>query len=141
MQKASVKKTSGTKQAGAELRRPAQDRFLTELVKDRRAVAIFLINGLKLEGRIVSFDDYAILLENDLSDHVYKHAISTIQPVTTANAKKIGGTKVSSRSAAKTAPQLFESDYSPTPVEAKPRQPIIVVRTKRRIIKTPPGDS
>ncbi len=103
-------------------------------------MAIFLINGLKLEGRIVSFDDYAILLENDLSDHVYKHAISTIQPVTTANAKKIGGTKVISRSAAKTEPQLFEADYSPTPVEAKPRQPIIVVRTKRRIIKTP-GDS
>ena len=104
MQKESVKKTRGTKQAGAEPHRPAQFRFLSELAKDHRAVAIFLINGLKLEGRIVSFDDYAILLENDLSDHVYKHAISTIQPVTAVGAKKIGSTKATARTAVRTEP-------------------------------------
>ncbi len=141
MQKASVKKNRGTKQAGAEPHRPAQYRFLTELANDRRSVAIFLINGLKLEGRIVSFDDYAILLENDLFDHVYKHAISTIQPLTGTGAKKIGGTKVTGRTAVRTEPQRADADYSPDPVEHKPRQPTIVVRAKRRIIKSTPGDS
>jgi host factor-I protein len=141
MQKASVKKPRGTKRAGAEPQRPAQYRFLTELAKDRRAVAIFLINGLKLEGRIVSFDDYAILLEGELSDHVYKHAISTIQPLTAAAAKSNVGAKPNPRTFVKTDSKRAEADYGASAEVRKPRQPTIVVRAKRRVIKTTPGDS
>ena len=99
MQKASTKKSTA-KRPGGEPIRPAQFRFLTELAKERRAVAIFLINGLKLEGRIVSFDDYAILLEGELSDHVYKHAISTIQPVSAATVKAHSGPREGVRTGA-----------------------------------------
>ena len=138
MQKDSVKKSSGTKRTG-DAARPAQYRFLTELAKERRPVAIFLINGLKLEGRIVSFDDYAILLEGDLSDHVYKHAISTIQPLTTA-AKADAGAKAGSKTGVKAYPRRAEPEYVTAVPERKPRQPTIVVRPKRRIIKSTPGE-
>ena len=139
MPKASVKKTSGTKRTG-DAARPAQFRFLTELAKERRAVAIFLINGLKLEGRIVSFDDYAILLEGELSDHVYKHAISTIQPLTTGTAKAPTARKAGARPVAKTYATRDEPAYAAAAVERKPRQPTIVVRPKRRVIKSTPDD-
>jgi host factor-I protein len=144
MQKPSVKKTSGSKRGNGEPLRPAQFRFLTELAKERRAVAIFLINGLKLEGRIVSFDDYAILLEGDLSDHVYKHAISTIQPLSAA-ARAGAGSKAaghSERTPVKTYLKRAEPEHAgPGTVERKTRQPTIVVRPKRRIIKSTPGES
>ena len=140
MQKASVKK-SGAGRQGGEPQRPAQYRFLTELAKDGRPVAIFLVNGLKLEGRIVSFDDYAILLEGDLSDHVYKHAISTIQPLTAAMAKGNGGGKSHARSSAGRPPlKRVEPALAESVEEHKPRQPTIVVRAKRRVIKSTPGE-
>lgn len=141
MQKSSVKK-SGAK-AGGEPQRPAQFRFLSELAKDRRPVAIFLVNGLKLEGRIVSFDDYAILLEGDLSDHVYKHAISTIQPLTGAAAKSGGSTRSHTRTPMKMAGRAVEAHSHAYPAggeERKPRQPTIVVRPKRRVIRSTPGE-
>lgn len=139
MQKASVKKSGGTKRSGNEPVRPAQFRFLTELAKERRAVAIFLINGLKLEGRIVSFDDYAILLEGDLSDHVYKHAISTIQPLASASAKAAPRTKPAGR--APVPGYAREPEYAAAAApERKPKQPTIVVRPKRRVIKSTPGE-
>jgi host factor-I protein len=143
MQKTSVKKSGGSKRVNGEPLRPAQFRFLTELAKERRAVAIFLINGLKLEGRIVSFDDYAILLEGDLSDHVYKHAISTIQPLTNA-AKAVAGARAAGRSdrtPVKTYMNRAEPEHAPAGMpERKVRQPTIVVRPKRRIIKSTPGE-
>lgn len=142
MQKPSVKKPAGAKAAG-EPHRPAQYRFLSELAKDRRPVAIFLVNGLKLEGRIVSFDDYAILLEGDLSDHVYKHAISTIQPLTGAAAKGGGSGRSQSRTAARMPYKHAADAQAPAAggvEERKPRQPTIVVRPKRRVIKSTPGE-
>jgi host factor-I protein len=140
MQNASVKKSSGTKRTGADAARPAQYRFLTELVKERRPVAIFLINGLKLEGKIVAFDDFAILLEGDLSDHVYKHAISTIQPLTAAAAKAGAGAKPGGKTGVAAYAKRAEPEYVTGATERKPRQPTIVVRPKRRIIKSTPGE-
>lgn len=142
MEKAGVKKPRPAKQAGAEPQRPAQFRFLSELAKERRAVAIFLVNGLKLEGRITSFDDYAILLEGDLSDHVYKHAISTVQPLTASTPRTEAGTKTHSRAA---RPMLRNAEPEEAAgasgvSERKPRQPTIVVRSKRRVIKTTPDE-
>ena len=57
-----------------------QDTFLNALRKEHTPVSIFLVNGIKLQGRIDSFDQYVIMLKNTISQMVYKHAISTIVP-------------------------------------------------------------
>ncbi len=57
-----------------------QDNFLNTLRKEHTPVAIFLVNGIKLQGRVDSFDQYVIMLKNTVSQMVYKHAISTIVP-------------------------------------------------------------
>ena len=57
-----------------------QDNFLNTLRKERTPVAIFLMNGIKLQGRVDSFDQYVVMLKNTVSQMVYKHAISTIVP-------------------------------------------------------------
>ncbi|OUX17727.1 MAG: RNA chaperone Hfq [Gammaproteobacteria bacterium TMED257] len=57
-----------------------QDKFLNNLRKEKISVAIFLVNGIKLEGIVEAFDPYTILLKNKTTQCVYKHAISTIVP-------------------------------------------------------------
>lgn len=57
-----------------------QDPFLNALRKERVPVSIFLVNGIKLQGTIDSFDQFVILLKNTVSQMVYKHAISTVVP-------------------------------------------------------------
>jgi host factor-I protein len=57
-----------------------QDPFLNALRKDRIPVAIYLVNGIKLQGQVESFDQFVILLKNSVSQLVYKHAVSTIVP-------------------------------------------------------------
>lgn len=57
-----------------------QDTFLNALRKDHTPVSIFLVNGIKLQGKIDSFDQYVVMLKNTVSQMVYKHAISTIVP-------------------------------------------------------------
>ncbi|WP_198244651.1 RNA chaperone Hfq [methane-oxidizing endosymbiont of Gigantopelta aegis] len=57
-----------------------QDIFLNTLRKEHVPVSIFLVNGIKLQGKIDSFDQYVIMLKNTINQMVYKHAISTIVP-------------------------------------------------------------
>ena len=57
-----------------------QDPFLNALRKERVQVAIYLVNGIKLQGHVDSFDPYVILLKNTVTQMVYKHAVSTIVP-------------------------------------------------------------
>ncbi len=57
-----------------------QDPFLNLLRKERVTVAIYLVNGIKLQGQVESFDQFVILLKNTVSQMVYKHAVSTIVP-------------------------------------------------------------
>ena len=57
-----------------------QDNFLNTLRKEHTPVSIFLVNGIKLQGRVDSFDQYVIMLKNTINQMVYKHAISTIVP-------------------------------------------------------------
>ena len=57
-----------------------QDPFLNALRKERVQVAIYLVNGIKLQGYVDSFDQYVILLRNTVTQIVYKHAVSTIVP-------------------------------------------------------------
>ncbi|MCW5748677.1 MAG: RNA chaperone Hfq [Alphaproteobacteria bacterium] len=60
-----------------------QDVFLNHLRKTKTPVTIFLVNGVKLQGIITWFDNFSVLLRRDgHSQLVYKHAISTIMPVT-----------------------------------------------------------
>lgn len=57
-----------------------QDPFLNALRKERVPVSIYLVNGIKLQGQVESFDQFVILLKNTVNQMVYKHAISTIVP-------------------------------------------------------------
>ncbi|MFT4653210.1 MAG: host factor-I protein [Patiriisocius sp.] len=57
-----------------------QDPFLNALRKERIPVAIYLVNGIKLQGQVESFDQFVVLLKNTVSQMVYKHAISTVVP-------------------------------------------------------------
>ncbi|MGI9288318.1 MAG: RNA chaperone Hfq [Pseudomonadales bacterium] len=57
-----------------------QDPFLNILRKERVPVSIFLVNGIKLQGTVDSFDQFVVLLKNVNTQVIYKHAISTILP-------------------------------------------------------------
>jgi host factor-I protein len=57
-----------------------QDPFLNVLRKEKIPVSIFLVNGIKLQGQVESFDQFVVLLKNTVSQMVYKHAISTVVP-------------------------------------------------------------
>ena len=57
-----------------------QDPFLNILRKEKVPVSIYLVNGIKLQGKVDSFDQFVVLLKNSVNQMVYKHAISTIVP-------------------------------------------------------------
>ena len=59
---------------------PLQDPYLNALRRERIPVSIYLVNGIKLQGQIESFDQFVILLKNTVNQMVYKHAISTVVP-------------------------------------------------------------
>jgi len=55
-----------------------QEPFLNALRKEKIPVSIYLVNGIKLQGQVDSFDQYVIILKNTVNQMVYKHAVSTI---------------------------------------------------------------
>ena len=57
-----------------------QDPFLNILRKERIPGSIYLVNGIKLQGQVESFDQFVVLLKNTVSQMIYKHAISTVVP-------------------------------------------------------------
>lgn len=57
-----------------------QDPFLNALRRERVPVSIYLVNGIKLQGQVESFDNFVVLLKNSVSQMIYKHAISTVVP-------------------------------------------------------------
>lgn len=57
-----------------------QEPFLNALRKERIPVSVYLVNGIKLQGHIESFDQFVVLLKNSVSQMIYKHAISTVVP-------------------------------------------------------------
>lgn len=69
-----------------------QDPYLNTLRKERVPVSIYLVNGIKLQGQIESFDQYVVLLRNTVTQMVYKHAISTIVPGRAVNFSSAGDT-------------------------------------------------
>jgi host factor-I protein len=57
-----------------------QEIFLSEVSKKKISVSIYLLNGIKLQGHIESFDQYVLVLSGSTPQLIYKHAISTIVP-------------------------------------------------------------
>ena len=57
-----------------------QDPFLNALRKERIPVSIYLVNGIKLQGQVESFDQFVVVLRNTVNQMIYKHAISTVVP-------------------------------------------------------------
>lgn len=57
-----------------------QDPFLNTLRREKVPVTVFLVNGIKLQGVITSFDNYCLLLKNSVTQLVFKHAVSTVMP-------------------------------------------------------------
>lgn len=56
-----------------------QDTFLNTVRKDKSPITIYLVSGVKLTGKIRSFDKYSVLLENNNQEQlIFKHAISTV---------------------------------------------------------------
>ena len=75
-----------------------QDSFFNQIRKDRSFATIYLVNGIKLTGKIKSFDKFTVILENKNQEQmIFKHAISTI-------------------SSSKTVPS-YGSEYKPAPPE------------------------
>lgn len=57
-----------------------QEPYLNVLRKEKIPVSVFLVNGIKLQGTVESFDQFVIMLRSAVNQMVYKHAISTIVP-------------------------------------------------------------
>ncbi len=56
-----------------------QEAFLNNARKDKTFLTIYLMSGVKLSGRIKSFDKYSVILEtNNQEQLIFKHAISTV---------------------------------------------------------------
>ncbi len=62
-----------------------QDPILNALRREHIPVSIYLVNGIKLQGQVESFDQYVVLLKNTVTQMVYKHAISTVVPARAVN--------------------------------------------------------
>jgi host factor-I protein len=58
-----------------------QDKFLQDLRESKTLVAVFLVNGIRLQGQVKFFDNYIVAVKSTVTQLVYKHAISTIVPI------------------------------------------------------------
>lgn len=67
-------------QRAMEKNHHAEELFLQTLCAEKTAVAVYLVNGIKLLGNIQAFDALSVLLNNGNKQLIYKHAISTISP-------------------------------------------------------------
>ena len=77
-----IKEKKGNRMS-SEKTQNLQDVFLNHVRKQKAPVTVFLVNGVKLQGIITWFDNFCVLLRRDgHSQLVYKHAISTVMPVT-----------------------------------------------------------
>jgi len=57
-----------------------QDQFLNRVRRDRAHVTVELVTGRKLEGVILSFDNFCLVLRGETDQLIYKHAISSVSP-------------------------------------------------------------
>jgi host factor-I protein len=72
-----------TSEQGSKKVRLLQDVFLNSILEERAQVTMFLVNGVMLQGRVAAYDLFCMLLEREgYVQLAYKHAVSTIQPLT-----------------------------------------------------------
>ncbi len=58
-----------------------QDKILNVARRDKIDLVIYLTNGVPVSGRVIAFDNFTILLKNDVKQNlIYKHAVSTVVP-------------------------------------------------------------
>jgi host factor-I protein len=67
-----------------------QEPYLNALRRERVPVSIYLVNGIKLQGQVESFDQFVVLLKNSVSQMIYKHAISTVVPARSVRVAELG---------------------------------------------------
>ena len=83
-----------------------QDTFLNTVRKDKSPITIYLVSGVKLTGRIRSFDKYSVLLENNSQEQlIFKHAISTVVSGRAGAHTELRSDKVEGRASSGPAPQ------------------------------------
>jgi host factor-I protein len=103
-----------------------QDTFLNTVRKDKTPITIYLVSGVKLTGKIRSFDKYSVLLENNSQEQlIFKHAISTVVsnrsvihnehrvPLGAATGTGVGSTSAVPGGAVSGAPASAAPDLSP----------------------------
>lgn len=101
-----------------------QDAYLAQLKKDNLVSIVYLVNGFQLKGLIKGFDNFTVFLENEGKiQMVYKHAITTINPIKAINLaflseafKGMGGSKDAPAPAQKEAPIIPPNTPIPTSV-------------------------
>ena len=82
-----------------------QDGFLNNARKEKGVITIYLLSGVKLSGRIKSFDKYSLVLEtNNQEQLIFKHAISTVVTLKTAH-QYATSTQAAAHGSAAAAPQ------------------------------------
>lgn len=95
-----------------------QDSFLNNARKDKIVLTIYLMSGVKLSGRIKSFDKYSLVLEtNNQEQLIFKHAISTVVTLKSAHSYA-GSSQAAVQSAAGSAPQAHTVNHPDHPSEA-----------------------
>jgi host factor-I protein len=97
-----------------------QDSFLNTARKERTSITIYLLSGVKLTGRIRSFDKYSVVLEtNNQEQLIFKHAISTVAMGRTSHGHSERPTAITTpaTATAKTTEPMPESDVSGTGTE------------------------
>ena len=90
-----------------------QDSFLNNARKDKTAITLYLLSGVKLSGRIKSFDKYSLILEtNNQEQLIFKHAISTVVTMKAGHVYAGAGQPVHSTAAAAPRAEAAHSDSS-----------------------------
>ena len=91
-----------------------QDTFLNTVRKDKSPITIYLVSGVKLTGKIRSFDKYSVLLENNAQEQlIFKHAISTVVSGRSSHAEGVRPEVRSAGSPASVGPEGASPAASP----------------------------
>jgi host factor-I protein len=98
-----------------------QDTFLNTVRKDKSPITIYLVSGVKLTGKIRSFDKYSVLLENNSQEQlIFKHAISTVVSGRVASHMDLRSDMRSSSGHASSAPNATPASSTPSGPASEP---------------------
>jgi host factor-I protein len=102
-----------------------QDSFLNNARKDKGVVTIYLLSGVKLSGRIRSFDKYSLVMEtNNQEQLIFKHAISTVVTTRSAHSYPAGPSPVPVATGAASSAAHASGGATPSPAHPSTPQPV-----------------